>query len=85
MRLLDHLKLERHELPNSLAPRAEHFPPRAAEQDGNLVAYRLGLVHTKVEAEQLKSCGDPIDVGLVLLRELRAAGYDLIVTWRKEP
>lgn len=46
-------------------------------QPGNAIAYRLGEV---AGAASRYSCGDGIDVGLNLLKELQAAGFGVFQT-----
>lgn len=47
-----------------------------ANQPGNVDAWRLGEA-CRAAADEPK-CGDPIDRGLILLRELEAKGYGIV-------
>ena len=49
--------------------------PLTAAMD-NVDAWRLGEITLKAAAD--KNVGDPIDRGLILLRMLNAAGFDLV-------
>lgn len=44
----------------------------------NTVAYRLGLIAREVGTLDASKAGDEIDRGLILVRRLNEAGYDVV-------